>query len=700
MGRFISEDPMGFAAGDVNLSRYVGNAPTNFVDPSGMEVESTADSDSMYSPDYQQWIVSLKDGESAFHDESGWQAFKDALKKGMKEVGFGGGMEIINQIKGPDLITLGGDLLKKMSDWNYYMIHPDKIKPMKIDFTTLMADLGRQMRSNATAGFYDPVIEYWTTGDPTAFQQHSGAFLVDTLAMYFMGKLPEWFGPKCFVPGTVVLVPETDVPAMTMNTDPAEASDNDRWSLAIAGVAASLAVMQREAERRSRRRRGKRGKSHYDSDDSAAFNELFDDEPEPAAATPLDSLVPQLLENVRGMEATQEATEPIDQTAITPDAAAANAGINDRRQLMVLTDESVSRSPYTASLSTRVPQRQFNRRAAWSTFKIAACLVIAAVFAVNGLRSDPAHSQVAAAAVPAARQQGLKPIETVRVGERVLTGRDGVSAGETEVDPTTWRRLRLRSETRWEDGSLDVVDVETLQPREWVQQNGAWVGAVVPLPLDLPEIDEAENLLGTVIGNDPCPTLKSGPGRIVLTTVSHLNPEVVELTLQDEFGRSELVRATGIHRFYSEDRHDWIASRDLYHGEQVRGYSGPLTVADRTAVPGIHRVYNLTVEGDHVYHVSRLGALAHNDSCSSGGPKPSPKFQPPTNPAQVPPADIPAGVRLFRGAPTQQYPNGYWKLEKWDGQGWQRLDPRTMKPGPHPDTHVEFPDGDTGPFDN
>ena len=39
-GRFISEDPMGFAAADVNLSRYVGNGPTLWVDPSGMEAVS------------------------------------------------------------------------------------------------------------------------------------------------------------------------------------------------------------------------------------------------------------------------------------------------------------------------------------------------------------------------------------------------------------------------------------------------------------------------------------------------------------------------------------------------------------------------------------------------------------------------------------------------------------------------------------
>jgi len=37
-GRFISEDPKGFAAGDANLSRYVGNDATNSIDPTGLKI--------------------------------------------------------------------------------------------------------------------------------------------------------------------------------------------------------------------------------------------------------------------------------------------------------------------------------------------------------------------------------------------------------------------------------------------------------------------------------------------------------------------------------------------------------------------------------------------------------------------------------------------------------------------------------------
>ena len=41
IGRFVSQDPIGFAGGDANLYRYVGNAPTIWVDPLG-NVATTA----------------------------------------------------------------------------------------------------------------------------------------------------------------------------------------------------------------------------------------------------------------------------------------------------------------------------------------------------------------------------------------------------------------------------------------------------------------------------------------------------------------------------------------------------------------------------------------------------------------------------------------------------------------------------------
>ena len=74
--------------------------------------------------------------------------------------------------------------------------------------------------------------------------------------------------------------------------------------------------------------------------------------------------------------------------------------------------------------------------------------------------------------------------------------------------------------------------------------------------------------------------------------------------------------------------------------------------------------------------------------------KPSPKFERPTNLPQFPPAELPPGWRIREMPSTEQYPNGYWKMEKPMKDGsWQPIDPSTMKPGTRPQTHIEFPPG-------
>jgi RHS repeat-associated protein len=41
VGRWVSEDPIGFGAGDTNLARYVGNGALTGTDPSGLEEKAT-----------------------------------------------------------------------------------------------------------------------------------------------------------------------------------------------------------------------------------------------------------------------------------------------------------------------------------------------------------------------------------------------------------------------------------------------------------------------------------------------------------------------------------------------------------------------------------------------------------------------------------------------------------------------------------
>ncbi len=55
IGRWISEDPIGFAAGDANLYRYVGNSPTNATDPSGL-VEAKVEADAFIPPAWVELV--------------------------------------------------------------------------------------------------------------------------------------------------------------------------------------------------------------------------------------------------------------------------------------------------------------------------------------------------------------------------------------------------------------------------------------------------------------------------------------------------------------------------------------------------------------------------------------------------------------------------------------------------------------------
>jgi RHS repeat-associated protein len=53
-GRFISQDPIGFNAGDENLYRYVGNSPTNATDPTGLWGSPVSGGDPVYF--MRQWF--------------------------------------------------------------------------------------------------------------------------------------------------------------------------------------------------------------------------------------------------------------------------------------------------------------------------------------------------------------------------------------------------------------------------------------------------------------------------------------------------------------------------------------------------------------------------------------------------------------------------------------------------------------------
>jgi len=67
-GRFISRDPLSFAAGDPNLYRYVKNGPTNFTDPTGLAQQGPPSSDGITVTVNGPWSQAGKDYYNSLMD--------------------------------------------------------------------------------------------------------------------------------------------------------------------------------------------------------------------------------------------------------------------------------------------------------------------------------------------------------------------------------------------------------------------------------------------------------------------------------------------------------------------------------------------------------------------------------------------------------------------------------------------------------
>ena len=75
------------------------------------------------------------------------------------------------------------------------------------------------------------------------------------------------------------------------------------------------------------------------------------------------------------------------------------------------------------------------------------------------------------------KASGKEVIEGLRVGQRTLTeatkdAADLPGDDPTEVDPRTWRLVRLQ--TAKPAGSDNLVDVELLRPLAWIEQTARW----------------------------------------------------------------------------------------------------------------------------------------------------------------------------------------------------------------------------------
>jgi len=247
------------------------------------------------------------------------------------------------------------------------------------------------------------------------------------------------------------------------------------------------------------------------------------------------------------------------------------------------------------------------RRGRFAAVWLASFLALAAFFGLRWLNAGapldaPEVSARASAAATATRSPQKLAIEEIRVGRRL-------QADNPELDEATPRLEVVPSENclrileRETDDSL--CHIEQLVSLEELEFDGGQGGVVY---LDLPELGIAGDF--HVLETRPCPGIRAGNGRIVTATFRHESKTVLDLRLE---GEPEPLGVTANHPFWSLDRQTWVHAGDLHIGERLESLDGsPVSIAEIAQRPGIHTVYNVEVEGEHVYHVGPRGVLVHN----------------------------------------------------------------------------------------
>ena len=228
--------------------------------------------------------------------------------------------------------------------------------------------------------------------------------------------------------------------------------------------------------------------------------------------------------------------------------------------------------------------------------------------------------------------EGMRPIEELRPGDRVLstdpdsqdetTGSSADSKSDTAVDPETWKQVTLSMVNA--KCPKDIVRIETLKSPDWFNTPNGKIAEGSSIWLELTELGLSGEAIVQQIA--PCPPIQDGTGRVVLSTFTHCNAEVLRLTIStpqsgtpppDEAGkfpesRKSILEPTASHRIYSETRQAWVAAGQLVSGELLRTADGVAELVSSEALPGIHRVFNIEVEVDHCYFVGEGQVLSHN----------------------------------------------------------------------------------------
>ncbi len=218
----------------------------------------------------------------------------------------------------------------------------------------------------------------------------------------------------------------------------------------------------------------------------------------------------------------------------------------------------------------------------------------------------------------------LRPIEQVRLGERVhtdITPEQAATAVEHpellpdwdrpdhQIDPEQWRQIDLSVPKS--DGH--TLAVSLLRPATWLSEHEAVAGSRINLVMPEMGIDGP----ATVLRVSDCPEIQPGSGSVVTGSFAHRRGGVLRVRLA---GIEEPLGVTDNHPVYSLDREDFVPAGELAVGERLAVEGGETVIESIVAQQDAELVFNLEVQGEHVYRVTERGLLVHNNCLYRGVP--------------------------------------------------------------------------------
>lgn len=245
-------------------------------------------------------------------------------------------------------------------------------------------------------------------------------------------------------------------------------------------------------------------------------------------------------------------------------------------------------------------------------------IVSAALFAIGSLLSirdaggPPSSMSAASADVERSEQSWVryssKPIRNIQpIADRVLAD-NPETPGQAPSDfgkfnRESWQIVRL--EVPKPDG--EWMRVTLARPLTWLET--AARDDHGRLWLEFKELGIAN--WANVLAIEPCPEAAVGEGRLVTGKFEHSSAEVMDLFVD---GVPEPIGTTSNHPFWSEDRQDFFQARKLRIREHLRLRDGSTpTVTAAVSRSQSAAVFNLEVDGEHVYYVAENGVLVHNN---------------------------------------------------------------------------------------